>query len=101
MFGIQCCTDPTCARAYPHSLEEHDAKSEALCPACQHGFDTKLRRKKAVASNIQDVRLNASVLRNSPNWFWPAMVTGTIVGVIIMIVAFCSVFYRTSPRRQA
>ncbi len=39
MLGLQRCSMPTCARAYPHSLEEHDAKSRDLCPDCQSGFD--------------------------------------------------------------
>ena len=39
--GIKRCTDPTCARAYPHSLSEHDAKKGTLCPECRDGFMKK------------------------------------------------------------
>jgi len=38
VFGLPRCTDPTCARAYPNSLQEHDAKSGALCSDCRDGF---------------------------------------------------------------
>ncbi len=42
MLGVPRCSTPTCARAYPHSLAEHDAKSTELCPACQVGFKRAL-----------------------------------------------------------
>jgi len=35
MLGVSRCSNPTCARAYPHNLEEHDAKSEKMCSDCQ------------------------------------------------------------------
>jgi superkiller protein 3 len=35
MLGIPRCNTPFCARAYPHSLLEHDAKSDDLCPVCR------------------------------------------------------------------
>jgi predicted Zn-dependent protease len=38
IFGVERCTNPTCARAYPHSLTEHDAKEGNLCPLCKNGF---------------------------------------------------------------
>ena len=34
IIGIPRCTTPTCARAYPHSLEEHDRKEDKLCREC-------------------------------------------------------------------
>lgn len=37
-YGIKRCTDPTCARAYPNSLREHDAKTGSLCLECRDGF---------------------------------------------------------------
>jgi predicted Zn-dependent protease len=43
IFGVQRCTTPTCARAYPHSLTEHDAKDAQLCTACSDGFKTVFR----------------------------------------------------------
>jgi predicted Zn-dependent protease len=50
MLGIQRCSTPTCARAYPHNLSEHDAKSDDLCTACRSGFErvlgVSLERKK-------------------------------------------------------
>ena len=39
MLGVVRCSDPTCARAYPHNMAEHDAKSEHLCAACKAGFE--------------------------------------------------------------
>lgn len=42
MLGVQRCSTPTCARAYPHNLAEHDAKSSRLCPACRAGFEQAL-----------------------------------------------------------
>lgn len=38
VYGIKRCTNPMCARAYPHSLAEHDAKLGTLCPECKKGF---------------------------------------------------------------
>ncbi len=39
MLGVPRCSTPTCARAYPHTLQEHDAKSTELCSACRSGFE--------------------------------------------------------------
>ena len=39
LFGLQRCSDPTCPRAYPNSLDEHDAKGAILCGQCRDGFD--------------------------------------------------------------
>jgi predicted Zn-dependent protease len=39
IHGVESCTDPTCARAYPNSLEEHDAKKGTLCSRCRSGFE--------------------------------------------------------------
>ncbi|MHC4351359.1 MAG: DUF6263 family protein [Planctomycetota bacterium] len=41
IYGLKRCTDPTCARAYPHSLAEHDAKKGTLCPECKNKFRKK------------------------------------------------------------
>lgn len=38
IFGVPRCSDPRCARAYPNSLAEHDAKSTKLCDSCREGF---------------------------------------------------------------
>jgi len=38
VYGIARCTDPTCARAYPNSLSEHDAKKGTLCSECRDNF---------------------------------------------------------------
>jgi predicted Zn-dependent protease len=38
MFGVRRCSDPTCARAYPHNLAEHDAKKVHLCSRCRNGL---------------------------------------------------------------
>ena len=40
VFGVKRCSDPSCPRAYPNGLADHDAKSDNLCGACQEGFDT-------------------------------------------------------------
>jgi predicted Zn-dependent protease len=45
MLGVPRCSMPTCARAYPHTLAEHDAKSTDLCDACRLGFERVLRIK--------------------------------------------------------
>jgi len=47
IFGIERCSDPTCPRAYPHSLKEHDAKSTELCPACKRGFREKFAQERS------------------------------------------------------
>lgn len=45
MFGLPRCTDPTCARAYPNSLNEFDAKQLKLCLQCQEGFAKRFGKK--------------------------------------------------------
>jgi len=45
VFGVARCSDPTCARAYPHSLAEHDAKGSKLCSTCRKGFDSAFGRQ--------------------------------------------------------
>ncbi|MDD2466537.1 MAG: hypothetical protein PHI97_21275 [Desulfobulbus sp.] len=44
IYGIKNCTDPMCARAYPNSLPEHDAKKGTLCPECKIGFKSKFEQ---------------------------------------------------------
>lgn len=39
IYGVARCTNPTCARAYPNSLSEHDAKEGRLCRQCTEGFE--------------------------------------------------------------
>jgi len=34
LIGIPRCTNPTCARAYPHGLAEQDRKEDILCDEC-------------------------------------------------------------------
>lgn len=41
-LGVPRPTDPTSARAYPASLQEHDAKSEYMSAACRAGFEKAL-----------------------------------------------------------
>jgi predicted Zn-dependent protease len=38
VIGIPRCTDPTCARAYPNSLEEQDRKNDKLCNECRENL---------------------------------------------------------------
>ena len=45
MFGLPRCADPTCARAYANSLDEHDAKQLRLCDQCQTGFQRRFGKK--------------------------------------------------------
>ena len=45
MLGVPRCDTPECARAYPHSLVEHDQKPSALCPQCREGFEKVLGKK--------------------------------------------------------
>lgn len=42
VLGVERCEDKTCARAYPNSLEEHDAKSEEVCAVCRKGLEAAL-----------------------------------------------------------
>lgn len=45
MLGVPRCSTPTCARAYPNSLDEHDAKSTDLCETCKIVFERSLGKK--------------------------------------------------------
>ncbi len=51
LFRVKRCGDPTCARAYPHSVAEHDIKEERLCPDCKKGFDKAFGRDKPTADS--------------------------------------------------
>jgi predicted Zn-dependent protease len=42
-LGVPRPTDPTSARSYPRSLQEHDAKSEYMSEACIAGFERALK----------------------------------------------------------
>ncbi len=44
-LGVPRPTDPTSARSYPASLQEHDAKSGFMSPACITGFERALGEK--------------------------------------------------------
>lgn len=49
IIGIPRCTSPTCARAYPNSLEEHDRKEDKLCNECLKNLEIQyntIRNKK-------------------------------------------------------
>lgn len=40
ILGIPRCTSPNCARAYPHSLTEHDQKGMELCSFCKEQLNS-------------------------------------------------------------
>lgn len=44
IFGIKRCTNPTCARAYPNNLSEHDAKEGSLCTQCAEAFNKRFEQ---------------------------------------------------------
>ena len=46
IIGIERCTTPTCARAYPHSLQEHDRKEDRLCAICLENLRENYRQRK-------------------------------------------------------
>ncbi len=39
LLGVPRCQSSYCVRAYPHSLQEHDEKSSALCEICKRNLD--------------------------------------------------------------
>ncbi len=43
LLGLGRCEDPTCVRAFPNNLEEHDRK-RAFCAACRPRVEAALRR---------------------------------------------------------
>jgi len=46
ILGIPRCTTPTCARAYPHNLSEHDQKSLEICASCKQQLDAFIKKSK-------------------------------------------------------
>jgi predicted Zn-dependent protease len=46
LLDIPRCTSPTCVRAYPHSLVEHDQKTGQLCPDCRRALALTLARSR-------------------------------------------------------
>ncbi len=55
IYGLKRCTDPTCARAYPNSLSEHDAKKGTLCSECRKNFRTTFgqQNKSDTVNNLR------------------------------------------------
>lgn len=49
-FGIPRCNTPYCARAYPHSLAEHDAKSDDLCWECKERLEAYKKDPRSYTS---------------------------------------------------
>ncbi|MEA1933552.1 MAG: tetratricopeptide repeat protein [Thermodesulfobacteriota bacterium] len=49
-FGIPRCNTPYCARSYPHSLAEHDAKSDDLCWECKERLDAYKKDPRSYTS---------------------------------------------------
>ena len=43
VFSIPRCSNPTCARAYPNSLEEHDRKENKPCDECMDKWKKKIK----------------------------------------------------------
>jgi len=46
ILGISRCTTPTCARAYPHSLAEHDQKEIEICSWCREQLNSIINKNK-------------------------------------------------------
>ncbi len=46
ILDIPRCTSPACARAYPHSLVEHDQKTSDLCNDCKRALALAIARKR-------------------------------------------------------
>jgi len=57
IYGIKRCTNPTCARAYPNSLSEHDAKNGTLCSECENGFRIKFEQLEGTAGMGSDLEM--------------------------------------------
>jgi len=56
MFRLARCSDPTCPRAYPHSLGEHDVKSDRLCPVCRAAFSKVFGHQPAAGAGANNPR---------------------------------------------
>jgi len=48
ILDIPRCTSPACARAYPHTLIEHDQKTCELCEECKRALAAVMARHKTV-----------------------------------------------------
>jgi len=46
ILDIPRCTSPACARAYPHSLVEHDQKPIDLCNDCTRALARAIARNR-------------------------------------------------------
>lgn len=46
ILGVPRCTTPTCVRAYPHDLEEHDQKGLGICSWCRERLNSIIDRNK-------------------------------------------------------
>lgn len=55
LFGLQRCTEPTCARAYANDLAEHDSKQPRLCVTCKEVFAKRFREPSPDHRNSDDV----------------------------------------------
>lgn len=52
-LGVPRCADPRCARSYPSSLAEQDAKGAGLCADCRVGFAKALGHGLPVAAEAR------------------------------------------------
>ncbi|MFZ0931019.1 MAG: tetratricopeptide repeat protein, partial [Syntrophobacteraceae bacterium] len=54
IFDIPRCNNPYCARSFPSTLAEHDAKSDKLCPDCLKRLQAYIKspRSYAMASDL-------------------------------------------------
>lgn len=52
-LGVVRCADAGCARSYPQSLAEHDAKDAELCGECRAGFARALGHELPVAKRSE------------------------------------------------
>lgn len=63
MMSIPRCPDPSCARAFPLSLAEHDAKSEHLCPICLCRLEAYKRNPNSWFSAVPHINQGSDQFR--------------------------------------
>jgi tetratricopeptide (TPR) repeat protein len=85
IFDIPRCNNPYCARSFPFTLAEHDAKSDKLCPDClkrlqayiksprSYAMASELGNRAAFYSNVENnldkaIELYQKALENKPDF---------------------------------
>lgn len=66
-LGIPRCSTPSCARAFPQNITEHDAKGEGLCDECKNRLKSFKEKSQNINMGYEYLALGEKY-RNEKKW---------------------------------